>query len=122
MSELAEKLFAIADKLDELVKRAEPTAIAKPLQKVRDAANQVGRAWSGGWLGYHSRVYYAGFQPVPAGAHFSTEWGFDTHYVTHPTLGDWQEFTFEQVEARIFSLAKVNSLDDAGEAAKSATT
>ena len=71
MSELAEKLFATADRLDELVKRAESSAIAKLLQKVRDSANEVGRAWSGGWLGYHSRVYYTNFQPVPAGAHFS---------------------------------------------------
>jgi hypothetical protein len=44
MSELADKLFATADRLDELVKRAKSSAIAKPLQKVRDAANEVGRA------------------------------------------------------------------------------
>src|SRR6266516_806479 len=118
MSELAEKRFAIANKLDELVKRAECTAIAKPLQKVRDAANEAGRAWSGGWLGYHSRVYYAGFQPVPAGAHFSTEWGFDTNYVTHPTIGEWEEFTIDEVRGHIFEVAGVKSLDDAEEFAK----
>lgn len=118
MSELAEKLFVTADKLDELLKRAASVAIAKPLQKVRDAANEVGTAWSGGWLGYHSRVYYAGFEPVPAGAHFSTEWGFDTSYVTHPTIGDWVEFTFDQVRDHIFAVAGVKSLDDAEEFAK----
>lgn len=118
MTELAEKLFAAADKLDELVKRAESAAIAKPLQKVRDAANEVGRAWSGGWLGYHSRVYYANFEPVPAGAQFSTEWGFDTSYVTHPTIGDWAEFTFDQVRDHIFAIAGVKSLDNAEEFAK----
>jgi predicted nucleotide-binding protein len=120
MSELAENLFATADKLDTIVKRAESAAVAKPLQKVRDAANEVGRAWSGGWLGYHSRVYYANFEPVPAGAHFSTEWGFDTNYVTHPTIGDWSEFTFDQVRAHIFAVAGVKSLDDAEEFAKKA--
>jgi hypothetical protein len=118
MSELADKLFATADRLDELVKRAESSAIAKPLQKVRDAANEVGRAWSSGWLGYHSRVYYANFQPVPAGAHFSTEWGFDTSYVTHPTIGEWDEFTFDEVRGHIFAVAGVKSLEDAEQFAK----
>src|SRR6266568_2029580 len=118
MSELAEKLFATADRLDELVKRAESSAIAKPLQKVRDSANEVGRAWSGGWLGYHSRLYYTNFQPVPAGAHFSTEWGFDRSYVTHPTIGEWAEFTFDEVRGHIFAVAGVKSLDEAEEFAK----
>ena len=118
MSELAEQLFATADKLDELVKRAESSTIAKPMHKVRDAAKEVGRAWSGGWLGYHSRVYYANFQPVPAGATFSTEWGFDTSYVTHPTIGDWAEFTFDEVRGHVFAVAGVKSLDAAEEFAK----
>jgi len=118
MSEFAEKLFATADNLDQLLKRAESASIAKPLQKVRDAADEIGRAWSGGWLGYHSRVYYANFEPVPAGAHFSTEWGFDTGYVTHPTVGNWVEYTFDQVRSHIFAVAGVKSLDDAEEFAK----
>jgi predicted nucleotide-binding protein len=111
-------LFAIADRLDALVARAQSPLVAEPIQKVRDAANDVGRAWSGGWLGYHSRVYYADFQPVPAGAHFSTEWGFDTNYVTHPTVGEWREYTFDAVREYIFSIAKVKSLDDAEKIAK----
>ncbi len=113
MTELAEKLFTIANNLDELVKRAESGSISKPLHKVRESANEIGRAWSGGWLGYHSRVYYANLEPVPAGAHFSTEWGFDTSYVTHPTVGDWVEYTFDQVRSHIFAVAGVKSLDDA---------
>jgi predicted nucleotide-binding protein len=117
MSELSENLFAVADKLDGLVKRAESATNTKALQKVRDAANQIGKAWSGGWLGYHSRVYYANFQPVPTGAHFSTEWGFDRNYVTHPTTGDWEEFTFDQVRSHVFAAAGIKSLEDAEESA-----
>lgn len=118
MTELAEKLFSIADNLDELVRRANSASITKPLQKLRDAANEIGQSWSGGWLGYHSRVYYADFEPVPAGAHFSTEWGFDTQHVTQPTIGEWVEYTFDDVRSHIFAIAGVKSLDNAEEFAK----
>lgn len=111
MSELAEHLSALADRLEATAKQA--NSLTEPLQRVREAANEVARAWSGGWLGYHSRVYYADLQPVPAGAHFSTEWGFDTNYVTHPTVGEWCEYTFDAVRDHIFAMAKVSSLEEA---------
>lgn len=122
LSEVTEKLFAIADKLDVVVSRFNKKAIEEPIKLVRDAANQVGQAWSGGWLGYHSRVYYADFQPVPAGAHFSIEWGMDTMHVSQPTVGDWYEYTFDSVVEQIFSTAKVTSLDDATSVARRAAT
>jgi len=118
MSELSDKLFAAATKLDGLVTRAESAAISKPIQKVRDAANEVGRAWCGGWLGYHSRVYYSGFQPVPAGAVFSTEWGFGGDFASHPTIGDWAEFTFDEVRKHIFARAGLEAMEDAEAFAK----
>jgi predicted nucleotide-binding protein len=116
MSELAEILYDGADRLENAAKKAMP--FTEPLQRVREAANVVGRAWSGGWLGYHSRVYYADLQPVPAGAHFSTEWGFDTHFVTHPTVGEWCEYTFDAVRDHILAMAKVTSLEAAEKEAK----
>ena len=120
MSELAEPLSAVADRLETLVKQA--SSLTEPLERVRDAANEVGGAWSGGWLGYHSRVYYADLLAVPAGAHFSTEWGFDTRYVSHPTVGDWREYTFDEVTEHIFALAKVSSLKEAEGKAKELAT
>src|SRR5947199_10808767 len=114
LTELTTQLFEIADFLDNAASQIR-NSTADMLKRVRDSANEVGRAWSGGWLGYHSRVYYTNFQPVPAGAHFSTEWGFDTSYVTHPTIGEWSEFTFDEVRGHIFAVAGVKSLDEAEE-------
>lgn len=120
MIELADNLFAVADRLDAVVQRAQTGKIASSLAKVRDAAEQTGKAWSGGWLGYHSRVYYNNFEPVPAGAHFSTEWGTDTNHVSHPTIGDWCEYQFDFVKEHIFSAAKVSSLESAEKIAQDA--
>ncbi|MGE4398127.1 MAG: TIR domain-containing protein [Campylobacterales bacterium] len=61
-----------------------------------NAANTIGKAWSGSWLGYHSRVYYIDFQPPPPGATFSQEWGFTESY-RFETNGEWEEYDFDDV-------------------------
>jgi len=109
MSELADRLFVLADQLDKLAKERDLPAWAEPVRRLCDSANEVGRAWSGSWLGYQSRVYYANLGPTPAGAHFSVEWGGEGFH-TMGTTGDWAEYTFDGVRDEIFSRAGVRSL------------
>lgn len=61
-----------------------------------DSANNIGRAWSGSWFGYHSRVYYKDFQTPPPGAEFSQEWGFQDAF-SMGTRGEWREYRFDDV-------------------------
>jgi hypothetical protein len=84
---------------------------------LQDAADQVGRAFSGSWLGYHSRVYYQGFGTPPACVNFSQEWG-----LRHPegSRGGWREYRYADVEAHIEALAKHPNLDPARDAARHA--
>jgi predicted nucleotide-binding protein len=74
---------------------------------LEEAANEVGRAWSGSWLGYHSRVYYKGLLPAPPGAHFSSEWGLRETF-SPGTSGHWQEYDFEEVRAAIERIGRVD--------------
>src|SRR5205823_3445533 len=113
MSELADRLFALAEQLDALGKEHQSSNVSEPLRRLRDAANEIGHSWSGSWLGYQSRVYYAGLQPTPPGAHFSIEWGFqDLSYgLDIGTRGDWEEYTLDSIRHVIFSNAGVKSLD-----------
>ena len=64
MSEMADTLFNQATRLDDPVKRAASLKFESRLFKLRDVANEVGRAWSGSWLGYQSRIYYADLQAL----------------------------------------------------------
>ena len=82
-----------------------------------NAADQVGRAFSGSWLGYHSRVYYEGFAPPRSGTNFSQEWG-----LRHPegSRGAWREYSYADVEAHIEALAKHPNLDPARDAGRQA--
>lgn len=76
------------------------------------AAQEVGKSWSGSWLGYHSRIYYRNFMPVPAGARFSKEWGLMDTLAIRDTVGDWHEYEFDTVENEIHKRAKNPKLSE----------
>jgi len=112
-----EELSELAKQLEAAAALANTEDIQQPLKALQDAANQVGRAFSGSWLGYHSRVYYQGFETPPPGANFSREWG-----LRHPEgyRGGWREYNYAEVEAHIEALAKHPNLDPARAAARQA--
>lgn len=116
-----EELFALAEKLKSAATRDSEKDVEAPLVAIEKAAREVGRSFSGSWQGYHSRVYYSGFSPPPAGAHFSQEWGLMSTFGSDGSYGDWEEFTPEDVKAHIRRLAGDASIDHAHEVAGAAS-
>jgi predicted nucleotide-binding protein len=103
-------LLAIADR--EAAVAPSFNNVEDALQALAKAAENVGKAWSGSWLGYQSRVYYKDLKPPPAGAHFSSEWGFqEMGWVDGATTGEWEEVSAERVETHIRRLAGNPDLD-----------
>lgn len=92
-----DKILQIADTLANCAN----SVPSKDLDNLKNAANEAGRAWSGSWLGYHSRVYYADLEPVPPGARFSIEWGLMELYANEGTVGRWCEYDFESLKEGI---------------------
>lgn len=117
MSEISDELLEIAQELDSIQAEYDSPEIKAPLQKLENAANGIGKAWSGSWLGYHSRVYYRDFQTPPAGAHFSQEWGL-MQYFTDGTTGEWREYEYDRVQKKIYELAGEPDLEAARALAK----
>lgn len=74
------------------------------LNALIEAQADVGKAWSGSWIGYHSRVYYDDLMPPPPGANFSSEWGMD-NMLGRGTTGHWAEYSFESVYKEIYRMA-----------------
>ena len=100
---------------------ADPKNVADPLKALVDAAEKIGDAFSGSWLGYHSRVYYEGFRRPPPGANFSPEWGFRGYpELGHGSQGNWKEFDPEEVKSAIYQLADSPDLGPARTAAADA--
>lgn len=117
-----QELFSLADKLKKVAEDTDADQISKPLAALENSARTIGRSFSGSWQGYHSRVYYVGFEPPPPGAHFSQEWGLmDTYMSSHGSRGDWREYNPEDVDTHIHELAEVPSLKDAQEASSAAS-
>ena len=96
---VADELFQVADRLESIGKSQQEKEFSNPLQLLQDAAELAGKAWSGSWLGYHSRVYYADFVPTPPGARFSKEWGLKNTLAIQDTVGEWVEYHFDDVLA-----------------------
>jgi len=118
-----EELFEIAKILEDAALAGSAADVTTPLEKLAKAAEEVRKSFSGSWLGYHSRVYYAGLDPSPAGANFSQEWGLkDMDYTSLGSRGDWCEFEFDKVVAHIRNLAGDPDLTPAKKAAKQAAT
>src|SRR6185312_6122022 len=116
-----EELFEIARKLEVVAENGASDTIDAPLSSLKEAATNIGRSFSGSWLGYHSCVYYNGFEPKPPGANFSQEWGLkDLSITSLGSRGDWREYSRETVIGQIYRLAgnpEIEASKDAGSAA-----
>ncbi len=102
MSDMAEpyqELLSIADRMDELAERSRQDDIEEPLELLEHAAEEIGRAGSGSWIGYHANVYYRDLRPPPPGTHFSQEWGLMS---ADP---NWFEFNRADVGKAIYERA-----------------
>jgi hypothetical protein len=115
MSNLAAELRTIHDELVSMTQVIDKPEILKPLESLENSANEIGKAWSNSWFGYHSRVYYAGLKPPPPGAHFSSEWGLEDATGMGST-GEWEEFRLDVIEAEIRERAGNPDLSQAFEA------
>lgn len=98
-------LFAVARKLSDRCNRLEDDDFSESLDKIKEAANQVGKSCSGSWFGYHSCVYYESFAEPPPGARFSQEWGFMDTFGSETTVGNWREYGFGEVIDTIKEIA-----------------
>jgi hypothetical protein len=115
-----EELFQLVEPLNAAASVIERDEISKPLSALRTAVAEVSRAFSGSWLGYHSRVYYENLQAPPPGAHFSQEWGLMDTIGDMGSSGRWREYPFEEVKQRVLRLAGNPDLSAARASAEAA--
>ena len=76
--------------------------VDESLRQLELRATEIGRAWSGSWLGHHSIIYHSSLAEPPAGARFSSEWGLMDRMFNFDTVGDWQEYRFSDIIDRIY--------------------
>ena len=119
VSTTSDELFEIVDRLEEINVKGEAPAAREPLEALENAADLIGKAWSGSFIGYHSRVYYHDLEAPPPGAQFSPEWGFQQLF-GHDTRGQWEEYAFDSVQRAVHKAAGDPNLQVAQSLAKEA--
>ncbi|MFI5322488.1 MAG: hypothetical protein ACHQ6U_02900 [Thermodesulfobacteriota bacterium] len=105
MKEVNEELLKIAEHLEIYRELSEKPEVKSPLESLDMAATDVGKSWSGSWLGYLSKIYYKNLDPPPANAHFSQEWGFMRTSFVQGSVGEWQECDEDGIKEAIYKLA-----------------
>ena len=92
------ELLAIAERQSVLATAYHDPSVEGPVTAIEKAAEIVGKAWGGSWLGYQSRVYYKGLTSPPPGAHFSAELGmYGDGLDRWHNYGRWEEFAVADI-------------------------
>lgn len=110
MTTLAGELREAGNYVSSEVQAFTDPEVGGALQRVQEAAAEVGRAWSGSPIGLHTNVYYEGLMPPAAGHHFSREWGF-YRPIMGGSAGPWESYTLAEIEGVVFGKAGVLGLD-----------
>jgi hypothetical protein len=100
MRELISELQGIYKEVRSFIDCLNAPEILEPLDAIEQSAIEVGKAWSRSWLGYQSSVYFHGLEAPPAGANFSSEWGFESTH-SKGTSGHWEEFSEDAIKTEI---------------------
>ncbi len=114
------ELFELSQTLANAAALGDDPNVAKEMTAVVDAAQRVGRSFSGSWLGYHAYVYYADFASPPPGRHFSQEWGMGDRFAGMGSKGDWVQYDPQKVKDYILAEAGNPDLTGARDAETSA--
>lgn len=101
---IIERIRVVGEEMAALDREGQAPEIRGTIDALKAAAERVGKAWSGSWLGYQANVYYRDLQPAPSGAQFSQEWGMHERF-SNDTVGDWLQYTAEDVQSAIVNMA-----------------
>ncbi|WP_420594399.1 TIR domain-containing protein [Deinococcus sp.] len=112
MSELSDDFLAVADQLSAMREQYISSQALRTAQELEAAGILIGKAHSGSWLGYQSRVYYEDYNPVPSDAVFSVEWGL-IGGTWESSRGEWRQYSSDETRNYILDIVGKQEVKDA---------
>jgi predicted nucleotide-binding protein len=97
MTDIANELSALTTESLTIAQRLNNDDFCSIVEEIEAKVELASKAWSGSWLGYHSRVYYKDLQPIPPGARFDLSSGLQERPFGSDTIGNWCEYTFDDI-------------------------
>lgn len=120
MQDFSKELFSISEQLDQIYQKYENSKEEKYLEILDKTVTEIGKSWSGSWLGYHACVYHMDFKIPPQGSHFSQEWGLMDPMYNDDTTGSWIEYNYDDVRSHIFEKTNGDEFENAHKMAEQA--
>ncbi|WP_437992295.1 TIR domain-containing protein [Sorangium sp. So ce145] len=108
MDDILDDLVRLARRCERAANTLDAEPIASMCARLRTAADSVGRAASGGWLGYHANIYIEDLRPKTARDYFDTEWGSEGAYSNQTQGGPWVIYEYEPLLEEIKRRAQVD--------------
>ena len=108
-----------AKHLREIALKGDVAEVKDPIGSLLEEATTLSEVWSGSNLGHQSHIYHRNFTKVPAGSHYSSEWG-SYPALSGGTTGDWVEYDHDAVISYIEKRAGKPNLTAAEAASKTA--
>ncbi len=118
MTDIANELSAISTESSAIAQQLNNDDFCVVIEKIEEAVQSAAKAWSGSWLGYHSRVYYQDLNPIPPGARFDSASGFQKNPFGTDTVGNWCEYTFDEIYDKLKSVVPESSYKSLVDTAK----
>lgn len=118
MDDALDEFIRAARRCDRAAKQFETEPLKGMCDALREAAHEVGQAWSGSWLGYHASVYTESLRARRPGEHFDSEWGGTGSFASR-TSGTWTEYDYDTVKEEIQQRSGVIDLAPIADAARS---
>jgi predicted nucleotide-binding protein len=120
MTDIADELSAITTESLALSQQLNNNDFCSIVEEITVKVELASKAWSGSWLGYHSRVYYQDLQPIPPGARFDLSSGLQERPFGGDTIGKWCEYTFDDIYDTLLSIIPESTYESFVNAAKEA--
>ena len=111
---LIQELIDIRMEVEHELQIAESSSARAILVSLEESAFEIGRAWSGSWIGDHANLYYKDFQPPPPDKEFDQQSG--KFLRDQPA---WIKYSEEEVQSRIHDSIDANKVERATGIAKS---
>jgi predicted nucleotide-binding protein len=106
MDDVIDDLLRVALRCERAAGSVEGEAVLQNSRKLMAAVDEVGKAWSGSWMGYQANVYTADLKPSQPGEFFDSEWG-NMERFSNRSYGPWAEYNGEAIFAEVFRRAKL---------------
>jgi predicted nucleotide-binding protein len=103
----SDELLQIAESLRPHAETLEDQPVKTAIDGIHQAFQKLNNAFSGSWLGYHSRLYYCDFESPPSSDPFNKEWGLIDRIGGRSPTG-WTEYNRDEVRSHMLMCAGID--------------